>query len=75
MIGNLRYLKEATTLDMILAKCKLQNIYFFLIFSINYVVGTHWNCLYVGQFQCVPTTYVFSVNQFFTYFQHISFFQ
>ena len=28
-----------------------------LITGKTYVVGTHWNCR-IGQFQCVPTTYV-----------------
>ena len=32
--------------------------------SLTYVVGTHWNCL-IEAIQCVPTTYVNSLNEFF----------
>ena len=33
-----------------------------LIIGKTYVVGTHWNCL-IGQFQCVPTTYVTEIKE------------
>ena len=46
-------------MDMILGKCKFLNSF------LPYFLGTHWNC------QCVPSTYVFSINEFFT----ISFFK
>ena len=48
-------------MDMILGNVKFPNS--FLPYFSTYVVGTYWNCL-------VPTTYVFSINEFFT----ISFF-
>ena len=41
--GSLRCLKEAQTMEMILDKCKFENS--LSLFSVTYVVGTHWNCL------------------------------
>ena len=41
LIGSLGSLKEGKTMDMILGKCK-----FSFLFSVTYVVGTHWNRLY-----------------------------
>ena len=55
-------------MDMIIGKCKFPK-YFSSLLSVAYIVGTHLN--YLRQFQCGPTTYVFSINEFFT----ISFFK
>ena len=57
-------------MDMILGKCKFPNS-FRPYFSVLYGVGTHWYDS-LRQFQCVPTTYVFSINE---YFFTISFFK
>ena len=59
LIGSLGCLKEVKKTDMILEKCEFPNSF------LPYVVGTHWNCLIE-----VGTTYVFSINKFYT----ISFF-
>ena len=50
-------------MDMVLGKVSS-------LFSVSYVVGAHWIAS-MRQFQCVPTIYVFSINEFFT----ISFFK
>ena len=55
LIGSLRFLKEAKSMDMILGKCKLSNSFpYFQLY--NYVFD--------AQFQCIPTIYmyVFSIN-------------
>ena len=60
LIGSLGCLKEIKNMDMILGKCKSSS------FSVTYVVGTHWNCLYETIPMCTD-----SINEFFT----ISFFK
>ena len=64
LIGSLGCLKEVKTMEMILGNVNFQ-IVLFLIFS-------NICCRYTLelQFQYVPTTYVFSINEIFT----ISFF-
>ena len=44
LIGSLRCLKEAQTMDMILGLNV--NLNLVSLFSVTYVVGTHWNSLY-----------------------------
>ena len=43
LIGSLRCLKEAKTMDMILGLSV--NLNTVPLFSVTYVDGTHWNCL------------------------------
>ena len=43
LIGSLRSLKEAKTMDMILGLNVNLNIV--SLFPVTYVVDTHWNCL------------------------------
>ena len=53
LIGSLGCLKEVKTMDIILGKCKFPNN-FLSFFKVTYVV-----------YQCVPSTYVFSINEVF----------
>ena len=58
-------------MDMILGKCNFQILFslIFSLFSVTYFVGTHWKfqgIAFMRQFQCIPTAYVFSINEFFT---------
>ena len=46
LIGSLRCLKEAKTMDMVLGLSV--NFKIVSLFSVTYVVGTHWNCLIVA---------------------------
>ena len=43
LIGSLRFLKGAKTIDMILGLSVNLNIV--SLFSVTYGVGTHWTCL------------------------------
>ena len=55
-------------MDMILGKCKLPNSCPYFQKHMLYV---HFGIASMRQFQCVPTIYVFSINEIFT----ISFFK
>ena len=60
LIGSLGCLKEAETMDMVLGKSKFQNSFPYFSSSIC--------CRFTlelphRQFQCVPTTYVFWINE------------
>ena len=46
-------------MDMILVKCKFPSL-----FSVTYVVGTHWNCLYEAIPMCTYNICL-SINDFF----------
>ena len=69
LIGSLGCLKEVTTMDMILGKCKFPNS--FLPYFHKHMLYVQIGLASMRQFQCVPTTYVFSIDEFFT----ISFFK
>ena len=59
LIGSLGCLKEVKTMDMKLGKCKFPKKNTFL-FSVTYVVGTHWNCLYEAIPMCTYNIYLFN---------------
>ena len=59
LIGSFECLKEVKTMDMILGKCKFPNI-FLPYFQVHIEIAS------MRQFQCTPTTYVFSISEFFT---------
>ena len=58
LIGSLGYLKELQTINMILGKCKFPNS--FLLLSLTYVVGSHWNCLYEAIPMCTYNFLLFN---------------
>ena len=68
MTGSLECLKEVKAMVMILGKCKFPNS--FLPYVQYHMLKVHIIIASLRQFQCVPTTYVCSMNEFFT----ISFF-
>ena len=50
-------------MKMILGKCKLENSV--SLFSVTYVVGTHWYCLIDAITMCIYA-YVLVIKEFFT---------
>ena len=65
LIGSLGCLKEVKTMDMILGKCKFRKC--FLPYFQKHMLEVHIGIASLRrQFQCVPTAYVFSINEFFT---------
>ena len=63
LISSLGCLKEVKTMDMSLDKCIFQNMFPKFQYHILLV---HIGIAALRQFQCVPTTYVFSINEVFT---------
>ena len=58
-------------MDMILVKRNFPNS--FLPYFQSHMLYVHTGVASMWQFQCVPTTYLFSINEFFTisFFKHI----
>ena len=73
LIGSLRCLKEAKIVDMILGICVNSKIVFLIFSNIccRYILelphrgNSNVSLQHMRQFQCVSTTYVFSINELF----------
>ena len=64
LIGSLGGLKEVKTMNMILGKYTFPNS--FLPYFQYHMLQVHIRIASMRQFQCVPTIYVISINEFFT---------
>ena len=64
LIGSLGCLIDVKTMDMILGKYKFANS--FLPYFQQHMMKVHIGIASMRQFQCIPSAYVFSINDFFT---------